>query len=102
MTASNDLTTAYGLMVRHLAGEPPPSLPQPAGRRYRRLTDGDGTDPVADEWDAQQSRTRPAVPSNSPNSSSMYTHVGMRRVPVRAKITDAKGARDSASAVLGK
>ena len=64
MTASNDLTTAYGLMVRHLAGEPPPSLPQPAGRRYRRLTDGDGTDPVADEWDAQQSRTRPAVPSN--------------------------------------
>lgn len=64
MTASNDLTTAYGLMVRHLAGEPPPSLPQPAGRRYRRLSDGDGTDSVADEWDAQQSRTRPALPSN--------------------------------------
>ena len=30
----------------------------------RMLTDGDGTDSVADEWDAQQSRTRPAVPSN--------------------------------------
>jgi len=56
--------TAYQLMLQHLAGEPLPALPPLAGRLFRMLTDGDGTDSVADEWDAQQSRTRPALPSN--------------------------------------